>query len=314
MERSATCPWIPLTQDRWPAIIGIVVGSLIVISIVWCLARCLCCGLSCCCDCFRPRGRRNNGSKYADGPSYNNAPYMGGGYQPAPAPPSYEPPRFAQFDTPSKPKPDSLPAMPTWDQATSRKVEDTSHGQDVEMDHLENRNGQMNGTIAHQGPIGRGGYSQVPSAPPTPNDEQQASYRGSEVTNPYATTTPTAYGTNVNTSYPPASPPYSGSHQMNPVNSYQRMSPPPAQGNFGGYGQGNSVPSPYHDQPPGGAFNNSHSTYLPPASGTQAPRDYSAYTPTSTHYEPATSPTAANRPPSLLQPGRNLGAQTFREV
>ena len=70
---------------------------------------------------------------------FNPAPYMG--YQPANnpnnAPPPYgEPPRFAQFDAGSRRKPvheDSLPAMPSWENAQKKHVEDD----DVEMSHLE---------------------------------------------------------------------------------------------------------------------------------------------------------------------------------
>jgi hypothetical protein len=325
-----------LTCRRWPAIIGIVIASLIVFSIVWCLARCLCCGMSCCCSCLSccdccTRDRGGNRPKHADGPpTFHNAPYQG--YQPAPPPPSYEPPRFAQFDAPTKGgkfNGDALPAMPSWDQAASRKVEDTSHDQDVELAHLENKNGQPSGTIAHQGPTGKGGYSQVPSNPPTPNAEYPNSYRGSEVTNPYASA-PTAYGAGaggaagvMGASYPRTSP-IQTQHEPDPSQAFQRMSPS-TQGNFG-YGQANGTPSPYNERPPLGAFHNSHTTYnSPPAqglpthvSGTQPQRDYTPYTPSaSTQYAPSTSPPSqhsGNRPPSLLQPGRNPTGPTWREV
>lgn len=70
---------------------------------------------------------------------FNPAPYMG--YQPANnpnnAPPPYgEPPRFAQFDAGSRGKPvhaDSLPAMPSWENAQKKHVEDY----DVEMSRLD---------------------------------------------------------------------------------------------------------------------------------------------------------------------------------
>lgn len=68
---------------------------------------------------------------------FHPAPYQG--YQHAnSAPPPYgEPPRFAQFDAPSGKKitEDSLPAMPSWDTAQSRRVEEET--EDVEMGHLE---------------------------------------------------------------------------------------------------------------------------------------------------------------------------------
>ncbi|MCJ1273207.1 hypothetical protein MMC21_000996 [Puttea exsequens] len=71
---------------------------------------------------------------------FNPAPYLG--YQqadnPGNAPPPYgEPARFAQFDAPTGKKvtADSLPAMPSWDHAQTRKVEE--HSDDVEMGKLD---------------------------------------------------------------------------------------------------------------------------------------------------------------------------------
>ena len=71
---------------------------------------------------------------------FNPAPYQG--YQPAngnnATPPYNEPPRFAQFDVGHKGKPvgeDSLPAMPSWDAAQSKRIEEP--GRDMEMGNLE---------------------------------------------------------------------------------------------------------------------------------------------------------------------------------
>ncbi|OIW34937.1 hypothetical protein CONLIGDRAFT_31965 [Coniochaeta ligniaria NRRL 30616] len=64
---------------KWPVIAIIIVGGLIVFSVIWCISRCLCCGLSCCCECCHclkccgnccgccdpPRGRKH---KYLDEP------------------------------------------------------------------------------------------------------------------------------------------------------------------------------------------------------------------------------------------------------
>lgn len=132
--------------DRWPVIAVIVIGGLIIISVIWCLARCLCCGLSCCCECCyclrccgnccgccdTPKGGRR---KHLDEP-YRNIP-DDKGYQPhdpmstgdlpwtrptTAAKP--EPPQYASFDVSKKPQDeDSLPAMPTWGDADSKKVE-----------------------------------------------------------------------------------------------------------------------------------------------------------------------------------------------
>jgi hypothetical protein len=336
-----------LTCIRWPAIIGIVIASLIIISIIWCCVRCLCCGMSCCCSCLSccdcgSRGRKDKGPKHAEGPGpsgFHSPPYQG--YQPAPAPPIYEPPRFAQFDAPTKNgkfNGDALPAMPSWDQATSRRVEDTNR-QDVELADLEKRqshlDGQLNGTVLAHGPTGRGGYSQVLSNPPTPNAEYPSTYRDNEVTNPY-TSAPTAYGagaataTGVGAGYARTSPPqlqYPTAHELDHGQKYQRVSPLAVQSNFGygnadtSYGQANTTPSPYNERPPQNAVNNSYSSHniaSSPVSRTQHQRDYTPYTPsTSTQYEPSTSPpsqSVGDRPPSLLQPGRKPASQTWRAV
>ena len=115
----------PLTLDRWPAIIAIVIAIIVFLLAAYCCFRCCC----------RGRSRRNRAGTAS---MFNPAPYMG--YQPANnpnnAPPPYgEPPRFAQFDVGSHGKPvheDSLPAMPSWDNASKKRVED-----DVEMSHLD---------------------------------------------------------------------------------------------------------------------------------------------------------------------------------
>ncbi|KAF2207475.1 hypothetical protein CERZMDRAFT_88510 [Cercospora zeae-maydis SCOH1-5] len=136
---------------KWPVIIGIVVASLIVLSIVLCVARCLCCGVECCCaccSCFNrccpsPRRRREKGYEQAPPAPYLNQ------YQPPP--PMHNPyfasggagyrgnPGFAQtatFESPSqKVHEDSLPEMPSWKNASSRRVE--QYDDDVEMEKME---------------------------------------------------------------------------------------------------------------------------------------------------------------------------------
>ncbi|ROT36877.1 hypothetical protein SODALDRAFT_209387 [Sodiomyces alkalinus F11] len=121
---------------RWPVIAAIIVGGLIILSIVICVARCLCCGVSCCCQFFSclkccgnccgafdpPGGKRR---KYLDEPY--NAPNQG--YKPHPpmftpaaAPVAAAPPQYAEFDASKKGDADALPAMPTWEGAGSKKV------------------------------------------------------------------------------------------------------------------------------------------------------------------------------------------------
>ncbi|KAF1827894.1 uncharacterized protein K489DRAFT_31237 [Dissoconium aciculare CBS 342.82] len=147
---------------KWPAIIGIVVASLIVISLLTCLFRCLCCGVECCCACFKccnaccPSPRRRGGRE---------------GYQqtPAPLPPAQPFPtrdqyvqklsmqygsgapavaRTATFDTPSRARTtvsttshndDALPAMPSWDAAREKRIEASAeeHPEEMEMTRLK---------------------------------------------------------------------------------------------------------------------------------------------------------------------------------
>ncbi|KAL1792955.1 hypothetical protein ACET3X_009462 [Alternaria dauci] len=38
---------------KWPVIVAIIIGGLILISVVTCIARCICCGAECACCCFR---------------------------------------------------------------------------------------------------------------------------------------------------------------------------------------------------------------------------------------------------------------------
>ena len=151
---------------RWPAIIGIVVGSLILLSVLFCLVQCLCCGVSCakmlCCCC---RGCGRGGSKR---PQFKDdyrqmppTPYQG--YQPTPAP-MYQGPHTATFDSSKKINDDSLPAMPSWDTARTHRVEDMSmaeqkHTEDLEMGHMGPQ---------HTGYNSRSGYNQVPNGPVSP--------------------------------------------------------------------------------------------------------------------------------------------------
>ena len=114
----------PLTLDRWPAIAGIVIGIIVFALAAYCCFRCCCRG-----------GRRSRRNRAGTASMFNPAPYMG--YQPANNPNNAhgEPPRFAHFDVAGRGKPvheDSLPAMPSWENAQKKHVED-----DVEMSRLE---------------------------------------------------------------------------------------------------------------------------------------------------------------------------------
>lgn len=117
----------------------IVIGGLIILSIVWCIARCLCCGVSCCCECCYclkccgeccgccdpPRGKRQ---KYLDDPfipphlQQNQAYRSQAPMTPGLGPASSSKPQYAVFDDSSKKDADALPAMPSWENAQSQKV------------------------------------------------------------------------------------------------------------------------------------------------------------------------------------------------
>lgn len=155
------------TYCKWPAIVGIIIGSLIVISIIWCCARCLCCGAECCCaccSCFNrccpsPR-RKNEGYQQPPAQPYGGYGGYGGQYQ-SPAPPmygagaqqwgGYRGPQTATYDTGSKQgnagyNEDSLPAMPSWANAKERHelVED----EDVEMKKMDQQAAQSQPFLA----------------------------------------------------------------------------------------------------------------------------------------------------------------------
>ncbi|KAF1966269.1 hypothetical protein BU23DRAFT_330568 [Bimuria novae-zelandiae CBS 107.79] len=170
---------------KWPVIVAIIIGGIIVLSVVLCVARCVCCGaeVACCCfkccSCCCPSGGRKGHKRVKTPPPlpYNNLAYTSAPpapiapldtrplnqqyrshaaptFNPATAPsfnPSTNPaaPQFARFDTHSKPvNEDALPAMPSWKDAKSVQVEEEvipEKRDDVEMDRLDH-NGSMTGT------------------------------------------------------------------------------------------------------------------------------------------------------------------------
>ncbi|TQV99833.1 hypothetical protein V2A60_005263 [Cordyceps javanica] len=138
------------TYCKWPVIAVIVIGSLIILSIIWCIARCCCCAKSCCCGCFQCLKCCGNCCGCCDPPGsrkhkYLDEPYIPPhhGYQPqAPMQPSFhqppqhhETPQYASFDTPKNQ--DSLPQMPSWEGAGSRKVMVEEEDDAVEMNQLK---------------------------------------------------------------------------------------------------------------------------------------------------------------------------------
>lgn len=147
---------------KWPVIAGIIIGSLIVVSMVYCIVQIICCGAQCCfcfaslgrclcCGCCRNSGGGRRGDNYDPQmknngyvrPSDFNTGYPPQGQYRSQAPPHYGPPATATFESPAKTarygNEDALPAMPSWSDAQSRRIEDHSHEhEDLEMGKLNN--------------------------------------------------------------------------------------------------------------------------------------------------------------------------------
>ena len=173
---------------KWPVVAAIIVGSVIVIAILACVINCLCCGIQCCrccgcCSCCCPKPR-NKKPKYMDDPydpSFNQPPPpmpapSGNVYAPSPAPPVYRGTAVARFDSPassappSKANEDALPAMPTWDSAVSRRVENDHDA--VEMEPLNLANQEPRRTpSASQRPLAPGYMGPPPMRTGTPGTQ-----------------------------------------------------------------------------------------------------------------------------------------------
>ncbi|PGG95131.1 hypothetical protein AJ80_10021 [Polytolypa hystricis UAMH7299] len=308
------------TYCKWPVIVGIIVGSLILIGILWCVIGCLCCG----------GGGRRDRSKYTEQPtSYD--PNQNYGYAPSPAPPVYQPPSYAQFDVGrngpggAKPNnPDSLPAMPSWDNATTRRIEDTSPAaQDLEMNRLDPSTGQTMGTVSPR-PT-RGGYYEVPSQPTSPQYAPEG-YRGTEPTthfnrtpSPYAAnpavigvahspgvalTNPTPYPVDTgatNMGFFPA-PIAAPTHDTSRQYTRSPISPQPS---YSPYPRNSQQPT-----PPPLQQQQQHSAYRPysPSIPSSPPPPFSMAVGGDNH-SPRASP-----PPTLLQAGRKPVGNSWRDV
>lgn len=105
--------------------------SLILLSIIFCIVRCICCGASCCCGCFNClscccSSRRKKGHQqlptYPPHPSYFSTQYH------QQFPPVYNGSQVARFDASkngSAVDEDALPAMPTWETSAQKRVENS---------------------------------------------------------------------------------------------------------------------------------------------------------------------------------------------
>ena len=170
----------------------IIIGGLIVFSILWCIIRCACCGMSCCCSCFSflkccdccgdsCAGKKNKPMKHLDDPFSQPGPQPGPrqGYQ-APVPMmggalggKPDLPQYAQFEVGKnglfvEPKTtalseDALPPMPSWDTAAKKRIPTEEEKNAVELGELDPATGQ-------QIPLMSGAAAAGNSAPPSPHD------------------------------------------------------------------------------------------------------------------------------------------------
>ncbi|KKZ68183.1 hypothetical protein EMCG_06144 [[Emmonsia] crescens] len=173
---------------KWPVIVGIAIGGIILVGAIWGIIACACCGYTC-------------RAKYADEHSAYDTQnrHLSAGYQRPPAPPVYDsqrpnPAKFAQFDTAhprTKANDDVLPQMPTWDSAPTRHVEDSSQSHDMEMNRLDPTTGQSFKSQSFSRPVrannihnnangGNGYYEGTPASPAYPPSFD--GYRGTETT------------------------------------------------------------------------------------------------------------------------------------
>ena len=138
------------TYCKWPVIAAIIIASLIALSLIWCVARCLCCGVECCCGCLSccnaccPSPRRRDKGGYQQAPptpyQYQQPPPMHNPYFASGGAGNRSVAQTATFDSPSqKYNEDALPAMPSWSNASSRRIEQPHEEEDVELDKMDNR-------------------------------------------------------------------------------------------------------------------------------------------------------------------------------
>ncbi|KAF1812714.1 hypothetical protein P152DRAFT_449414 [Eremomyces bilateralis CBS 781.70] len=181
------------TYCKWPVIVGIVVGSLVIFSILFCVVRCCCCGLQCCCGIFsccnaccpspRGKGYKNQDSVPPPQPYHQSpAQYQKSAQYGAPAPMQYDNrPQFATFDSSKNVNEDSLPAMPSWDSAHSRKVEVAPEAHEMRPMDMNSSPGAAAAALSHNSPYRGDGYGagvgrQSPGTPGMDTRNQAASY------------------------------------------------------------------------------------------------------------------------------------------
>ncbi|KAK6539606.1 hypothetical protein TWF694_009815 [Orbilia ellipsospora] len=133
-DLSAIKSWDGCMSKAWckyPVIAGCVVGGLVLISMAWCCYRC-------CCR-RRRKAARSKSTFFSDPvPAYMSNGQPSGGYAP-------HGPQFAYFEsgTTAGKNADDLPVMPSWNNAKSEKVEDTTvKVEDIELGEVDHDHGR----------------------------------------------------------------------------------------------------------------------------------------------------------------------------
>ncbi|KAF5846826.1 hypothetical protein GGP41_004864 [Bipolaris sorokiniana] len=108
---------------KWPVIVGIIIGGLILFSVITCIARCICCGAECACCCFRCcasccGGGRRRGSSHKRIKSDSGHPYPPQSY--GPSPPQANP--YAQAHAAAPPPPVFNPRLANQQQYQSNPM------------------------------------------------------------------------------------------------------------------------------------------------------------------------------------------------
>jgi hypothetical protein len=201
--------------------------------------------------------------------------------------------------------------MPSWDTAASRRIEDTTPHEGMEMGTLGT------GAGAQVARANGGQYTQVPDQPASPFDNGPAEYRGANVTHPYRSDLGAQILVGEDTGYPRyGSGPTAGtSYSQGP--SYSDRSPHIDNTSYGeasSHRSGAQLGYFQHPQEP--SFLNSspaptYHTYQP--TQPYSPTDSTRYAPAITMGSMNISPTQV-RPPSLLQVGRKPLPGSGREV
>ena len=171
---------------------------------------------------------------------------------------------------------DSLPAMPSWDSATNRKVLDERHEEDVEMGKLDPQKAPM---LAHQAPAPTAMYPET--GPPSAGMpyQQHGAAEGGDLGNPYGQSPP-GYGGAYGHASPTAPQQY---HSPDDFKTHQSL---PAQQAYSAYTPSESTryePSTVHGAQEIGTAYHSQSSY-------------------------------GNPTPSVLQAGRQPANNSFRDV